>query len=116
MRWLEPVRAGYGLCELVFPNIVARLLLGIPPEPRVAVVLRVLGARHLLQALVIGQAPASPVLHTGGALADSLHSASMVLLGAADARRRKPATIDALLAGLFAAAEFRAASRASRTR
>jgi hypothetical protein len=96
--------------------MVSRLLLGIRPEPRVAVVVRVLGARHLLQALVIGQSPSSPVLHTGGAVADSLHSASMVLLGSADPRRRKPAAIDALLAGLFAAAEFRAAGRASETR
>ncbi len=111
MRWLEPVRAGYGLSELVFPGMVSRLVLGTRPEPPVAIVVRILGARHLLQALVIGAAPASPALHTGGALVDSLHSASMVLLAAADARRRKSATIDAILAGLFAAAEFRAASR-----
>ncbi len=107
MSWLEPVRAGYGLCQLAFPDFFAGLVLRRRLDGRAAVVVRVLGARHLLQALVVGLAPRSRTIHRCGAVVDVLHSASMVVLATADARRRTAALSDAVVAGLFAAGEMR---------
>lgn len=114
MRRLEAFRAGYGLCQLAFPTVISRLVLGHQPDRRLSLVIRILGARHLAQALILGAVPASPVLHTGGCVVDSLHSASMVVLAAADPQRRPAAALDALAAGLFAGAEFRAAASRAR--
>ncbi|MCZ2401967.1 hypothetical protein IV498_01890 [Paenarthrobacter sp. Z7-10] len=109
MRVLEPFRAGYGLCQLGYPQEVPGIVLGRRLDSRAAAVVRVLGARHLLQAAVLGLAPASPMLHRCGSVVDVLHSASMVLLAVFDRRRRSAALADAVVAGVFAAAELRAA-------
>lgn len=106
MRGLEAVRAGYGLCQLAFPTLIFRALLRRRPGPRVTSVMRILGARHLLQAVVLGAAPTSRLLHVGGGVVDALHSASMVLLAVTDRRRRGEAVLDSVVAGLFAGAEF----------
>lgn len=106
MRTLEVTRAAYGLCQLAFPTMIFRAAVGYQPEPRVRAVIRILGARHLLQALITGAAPTSRALHLGGGVVDSLHSASMVALAIADRRRRRVAALDAMAAGLFACTEF----------
>ncbi|MFQ4149254.1 hypothetical protein AAGW05_11220 [Arthrobacter sp. LAPM80] len=111
MRVMEATRAAYGLCQLAFPNMIFRVALGHQPDRRVRAVVRILGARHLLQALVIGAAPASWALHLGSGVVDSLHSASMVGLAVADRRHRRAAALDAVVAGLFAGAEFGLGSR-----
>jgi len=111
MRTLETTRAAYGLCQMTFPAPIFRLAIGNQPEARVRVVMRILGARHLLQALIVGAAPTSGALHFGGGVVDSLHSASMVALAIADRRRRRAAALDAVIAGLFAGMEFGVASR-----
>ncbi|MBT2566386.1 hypothetical protein J7I84_07765 [Arthrobacter sp. ISL-85] len=111
MRALETTRAAYGLCQMSFPAPFFRLAIGHQPDARVRVVMRILGARHLLQALIIRAAPTSGALHVGGGVVDSLHSASMVALAIADRRRRRAAALDAVIAGLFAGMEFAAASR-----
>ena len=113
MRVLEATRAVYGLCQLAYPTLIFRLALGHQPEPRVRVVIRILGARHLLQALIIGAAPTSRALHLGGGVVDALHSASMVALAVADRRRRRVGALDAVIAGLFAGMEFARARRCS---
>jgi hypothetical protein len=110
VKLLEPVRAGYGLCQLGFPQLVPGAVLGRRVDSRAAAVVRVLGGRHLLQAAVLELAPASPLLHRCGSVVDMLHSASMVLLAAFDRRRRTAGLADAVVAGLFAAAELRAAA------
>ncbi|WP_427171834.1 hypothetical protein [Arthrobacter sp. 92] len=106
MRAMEATRAAYGLCQLAFPSMIFRLALGHQPDRRVRAVVRILGARHLLQALVISAAPASRALHLGSGVVDSLHSASMVGLAVTDRRRRRGAALDAVVAGLFAGTEF----------
>ncbi|MET3809637.1 hypothetical protein ABIB14_000730 [Arthrobacter sp. UYEF3] len=113
MKVLEAARASYGLCQLAYPTLLFRLAVGHQPEPHVRVVIRILGARHLLQAAIIGAAPTSRALHLGGGMVDSLHSASMVALAVADRRRRRVAALDAMIAGLFAGMEF-ARARPSR--
>jgi hypothetical protein len=108
---MEAARAAYGLCQLAFPSMIFRLALGHRPDRRVRVVVRILGARNLLQALIIGAAPTSRALHLGGGVVDSLHSASMVGLAVTDRRHRTVAALDAAIAGLFAGSEFGLSSR-----
>lgn len=111
MRAPEAVRAAYGLCQLVSPAVMFRLAIGHQPESGASVVMRILGARHLFQAVVIGAAPTSVALHCCGGVVDSLHSASMVALAVADHRHRRAAASDAIVAALFAGMEFAVARR-----
>ncbi len=77
-------------------------------------VLRILGVRQLLQALITAVVPARATFALGTA-ADAIHSASMLLLlGALDRRRRGVALFEAGVAAGLARAGGRAA-RQSRT-
>lgn len=106
MTYLEPLRAGYGLCQLTRPDFIAARLLRHRLDSRATVVVRVLGARHLFQAAVIGLAPRSTFLHRAGAVVDLLHASTMVILALSDGRRRKAAFADAAVACFFATAEL----------
>jgi len=66
-------------------------------------VARVLGARHLAQALICGMAPTRWLIRAGTA-ADMLHAASMLALAGEDASLQPALLIDAGIAGGFAAA------------
>lgn len=106
MMALETVRAGYGMCQLVKPDFISTKLLRHRLDDRATIVVRILGARHLLQAVVIALAPGSAFLHRGGATVDLLHAATMAALGLTDRRQRKAALVDAAVASFFAAAEL----------
>lgn len=115
MRVLEALRAGYGACQLGAPELIAQKMLGVRLDGRARAVVRVLGARQLLQAAVLSagaNGAYGPLLHRLGAVVDFLHSASMVALAASDERRREAAAADAVVAALFATAELAAAARA----
>jgi len=103
VRLLCALRAGYGAALLAAPGAVVRLYSAGRSDPRARAIARLLGARHLLQALVTADRPA-PVVVALGAETDLAHAASMVLLAAADPPHRRPAMIDALAAGSFALA------------
>ena len=109
---LEAVRAIYGAVELVEPAVVGRALLGHEPDDAVQGVMRILGARHLVQGVAIGLTGGA--LHRAGGIVDLLHAGSMVALAAADARRRRTASVSAGVALAFAVAEFAAAARRRR--
>ena len=102
---LEILRALYGLLELTAPDAVSGAVLGKRPDKHLRVVLRILGARHLVQAALSAKDPRA--VHTLGGTVDLLHAASMLGLGLVDRRRRRAATIDAAVAALFAAGELR---------
>ncbi|MBG0739891.1 hypothetical protein IV500_10885 [Paeniglutamicibacter antarcticus] len=116
MSGLELFRSGYGAVQLVLPHLISERVAGLRLDDRAAAVVRVLGARHLLQAVAVSAVQAvaeqgsslSGTAHRLGAAVDVLHSASMVLLALADAKRRRAALMDAAVACLFAAAEFSA--------
>lgn len=116
MSYLEPLRAGYGLCQLLKPDFIATKILRHKLDAKATMVVRVLGARHVLQAVVIILAPGSPFLRRGSAGLDLLHAATMGIVGATDRRRRQAALADAAVACAFAAAELLevAARRAGR--
>ena len=117
MRVLQAFRAGYGLCQLSEPTLLADRVLALRLDGPAQMVVRVLGGRHLLQAALVGGSQygrRSGLLHGAAATVDLLHAASMVLLAAVDERRRKAAALDAAVAGVFGAAEIRAALCAGR--
>lgn len=108
MKPLELVRICYGACELIWPSGVYRVLSGGPPPKGAVAVMRILGARHVAQGVVLAGADrlsAPHTLHRMFSLVDAAHCATMVALAAASRRLRRPAAIDAVIAGSFAALE-----------
>lgn len=105
MTALEAFRGLFGLCQLAWPRLLYRAATGVPPSPGAVVVMRVLGARHLIQALLLARADRT--WHRCGALVDLAHAATMVAAATGDRRWRKPAGIDAALASALSVVEAR---------
>ncbi|MCO7220137.1 hypothetical protein [Klenkia sp. PcliD-1-E] len=95
-RALSAVLATSGLALLVAPERVVRLLTPDVPEPR-AWVVRVLGARSLVQHAVMLVRPTRDIAYAGVAV-DAVHAASMVVFAAAWSTYRRPALVSAALA------------------
>lgn len=102
---LEVLRASYGAVELLAPGQVERLLLGTAPDARTRRVIRILGARHLVQAAVTARA--GRTLHRLGGGVDAVHALTMAALAGLDPKRRHAAAVNAAIALAFAAGEFR---------
>lgn len=111
MRRLEVIRALYGATELLAPGALEGLLLGAAPDERARRTIRILGARHLLQAVVTARS--GRTLHRLGGGIDALHALSMAALAAFDPKRRRAATASAVIAVAFAARELRSPVRRS---
>jgi hypothetical protein len=108
------VRGGYGAALLCAPAAAIRLCGAGRASPRARAVVRVLGARHLIQAAVTAMVPNAAVL-TAGAQVDLAHAASMLALAAADRPLRRAGLADAVTAAMFATAGT-AGARARRSR
>jgi len=102
-RWACAVRASYGAVLVCAPGPLIRARTGRRPSRRVQAVARLLGLRHLAQALVCGAAPTRWLIRAGAA-ADLLHAASMLAVAAEDRRLQPAALTDAGIATGFAAA------------
>jgi hypothetical protein len=100
---LPAIRASYGVALILAPDAVIHLATGGSPGRRAPRAARLLGARHLIQAVVSFLAPLPGVLAAGAAI-DAVHAASMVMLAAADRGARRAALIDALAESVLAAA------------
>ena len=107
MRSLEACRATYGMVELLAPGAAEFFLIGSVPDVHTRTVVRVLGARHLLQAAATTAFGGGAALHQISAGVDSLHALTMLVLAAVDRRRRHPAVANAAIALAFAAGELR---------
>jgi hypothetical protein len=112
---LATLRAGYGAVQLAVPRYSAEQQLGGPLDPATLRVVRVLGARQLVQAGLaqFGLArsfPAGPLLGLGIGV-DSLHALSMVPVAAAAPRWRRAALVSGAMAAAFAVAGALAAYR-----
>jgi len=103
-RLLRVARAGYGITLLAVPERVVKAFGGDPSDATVTVMARVLGARHLLQALVIGKDPGA-FRRYGAAFVDCMHAASMFGVAKVDPLRHKPALVDGSIAAGFALAD-----------
>lgn len=105
---LAAVRGAWGALLICCPGPLLRAAAGHPGSAADRAVLRVLGARHLLQAVATAARP-SPAVLTAGSVVDLLHAASQVALACSGPRWRRAAALDALGAAAFAAAGFAAA-------
>ena len=103
MRLLTTARTAVGLAELVTPEPILERVLRQPLDGRTLPVLRLLGGRHLVQALITARRPSARVVRLGVAV-DALHALSMVGLGLSDAQRRRIALTSAGVATAFAVA------------
>jgi hypothetical protein len=102
-RWASLVRAGYGVALICRPCRLLQARTGSTPSPLACAVCRVLGVRHLAQAIVCGALPTRWLIRAGAA-ADLLHAVSMLALAGKDDRLRPALLTDAAIAGGFAAA------------
>ena len=93
------VRAAWGSLLLVFPGAVLRRMGGADEGVAPRRVMRVLGARHLVEAGAewrLGY-PARRV----GIGVDAIHALTSLVFGVSDERWRRAAFTDALIAGAF---------------
>lgn len=106
-RWraaaLPAARAAYGTALLLGTAPLIRSVTGRPAGRRARGVVRVLGARHLAQALAIGVRP-GPIAVAFGVEVDLVHAASMFALAALARSQRRSGLIDAAIAASFATA------------
>jgi hypothetical protein len=103
LRAFPLLRAGYGAVLLCAPGALIGVCTGQPPSRLARRTARVLGIRHLSQAVITAREPSSLVL-AGGALVDLAHAASMLALAAGDRPARRAEIADGLIATAFAGA------------
>lgn len=113
-RKVELARAAWGAALVTKPRIVLEQVHGLRVDRTSLVVARVLGARHLAQAVLSGVRP-SPEVLAMGVWVDVAHAASGVGLAVADRERARAGLTDAGIAMVWAAAGFRDLSTAVAT-
>ncbi len=101
-RMLAAATAAAGAAALLRPGDVAELVSGTGAVPDTAVV-RILGARQLLQGSAILIRP-TPLLLVGGLIIDVLHATSMVAAAVIWPGYRRSAVASAAVAGTSGAA------------
>lgn len=94
-------RASYGILLLVIPDELIKLTTGLHADRTTRNMARLLGVRHVAQALATLDAP-SPMVLALGAEADLAHSLSMLGVAVVDPSRRRTALTDAAIAASFA--------------
>jgi len=95
---VSAIRGAYGTALLLAPARVLAVYGAAPTEEPPRTVARVLGARHIAQAIATNGGRFARL----GALVDGLHAASMFALAAANDDFRRPALIDGSIATTFA--------------
>ena len=114
--WISIVRAVWGCLLLLAPGWVSRRLRWAEGERRRGrLVVRVLGARQLVQAGVTARWPGRGVLGIGAGT-DLLHAATAAWFAASGPGRRVAGGVDTMVAATFAAAEWRARGNPQRHR
>jgi hypothetical protein len=104
-------RTAWGVVLLAEPHrVLEHTRPGRPDTPVAADVLRVLGARHVVQAVAQTLQPAPTALYLG-AVVDGLHGLSGLAFAALNRRWRRAALIDSAIAAGFALATALIASR-----
>lgn len=106
IRAIELIRAGWGAVLVAAPAEVLDHIHGVQVDRKALVVTRILGARHLAQALLSGVNPGPEVL-AAGVWVDTVHSATALGLAVADRRRARGGVTDAAVAASWAALGWR---------
>jgi hypothetical protein len=105
------LRLSYAALLLAAPDLVIRLSTGHPANRITRAVVRLLGGRHLIQGILTGNRPSTPMLALGAA-ADLAHALSMLALAALNQRRRRAELTDAAVAATLAISGAILATRA----
>ena len=95
-------RACYGAALLCAPGLALGLCTGQASSQRARAVVRILGARHLAQAVLTLWRPHKAVLLAGAGI-DACHAASMLALAMAEPRMRTAGIADGAAAVAFTA-------------
>jgi hypothetical protein len=103
MRRLAVVRALYGALLVVASGPIVERVAGERSSRTVAVG-RILGARHVLQALTVGRTHTDG-WRTAGTCIDVLHALSMVFFAGYSENYRRLAALDAVVASAWAASD-----------
>jgi hypothetical protein len=102
MSGRDAARLAYGAGLLLAPDVTAGALAGRRLDGRSRLVVRVLGARHVTQALVLRSQEPGSTLRRLGRATDLLHAGSMALLAALAPGWERAALTDAALEVLIA--------------
>ena len=86
---------------LAVPGLVLTSMRGVQVDPKAIVVVRILGARHLVQALSSGINP-SPEALAAGVWVDTVHSMTALGLAVADRNRIQGGLADSVVAASWA--------------
>ena len=100
-RWIEIVRSLWGAVLLAAPREVLSRLHGVDVDRKAVVVTRILGARHLVQAMFSGIRP-SPEVIAAGVWVDAVHSITAVGLAVVSPHRARGGITDAIVAAAWA--------------
>lgn len=101
LRRIELIRAGWGGVLLGAPDFVLSRIHGVRVDRKALVVTRILGGRHLLQALLSGINPTPEVL-AAGVWVDAVHSVTAFGLAVVDRRRARGGVTDGVVAASWA--------------
>ncbi len=93
-------RAVWGAVCVLVPGPLVRVVGGTPADEGARVALRVLGARHVVQALLSCLTPGPGLLRVGAGV-DALHALSLAALAVVDRRWARVALADAVVAGAW---------------
>ena len=96
-------RIALGLSLLLWPGQIGELVAGERLDRRWILAGRVLGVRHLAEALAVNLKPSAGLL-LAGAAADAIHACTAAGFGLVDPRRRRLVWTNAIVAALFSAA------------
>lgn len=109
MRRAALVRAAYGSVLLLAPDSWFERVAGGETGAAFAVLRRMLGIRHLLQAFALRD-PDRSLTTAAGAGTDLLHAATLLPFIALDGSRRRMYVLDLLVEVAFACVDVRSAS------
>lgn len=106
IRAIELIRAGWGAILVAAPGEVLEHIHGVRVDRKALIVTRILGARHLTQALLSGVNP-SPEVLAAGVWVDTVHSATALGLAVVDRHRARGGVTDAVVAASWAVLGWR---------
>jgi hypothetical protein len=107
-RRLTYAHAGYGALLLAAPRLLAHAAPGGNRDRKTVAFARLLGARHLAEAAILGRRRSARWLLLGAAV-DAAHAVTMAGVAVTTSSRRPLASANAVVALAFAAAGARAA-------
>lgn len=97
---MTAARVVYGAALLGAPDALLSDLRHDPADQRARAFARILGSRHLVEALVVGRHHSRGWILADAAV-DGAHAGTMLAVAALDRRRRRLALTNALVAGVF---------------